>query len=215
MKNDVRALKIREKELKKLTGIGSGKLADEYTWTIVVGLIIGTLLMIPFGIVIAAILGFVLGITEVRLSTIVAFAAICSYPPLGVWIVSAWKKSRKLKKRLTPLLKEVQHFNNLVGQIETLDQLAEVGNPVKVQDRNTILTGLRAMREQLVRALKTERILRDKPEFESAEFSLDLAPLYALEFQEQTTEYNKVLQDTLQIGENIQNELKKIYTTSQ
>jgi hypothetical protein len=114
-----------------------------------------------------------------------------------------------MKKRLGSLLKEVKHYNQLVTHIETLDQLADVGNPVQIEDRDTVLKGLSTMREQLVRALKTERILRDKPEFESSEFSLDLASLHALEVQQQATEYSRVLQDTLRIGESVQQELQK------
>lgn len=208
MPQDVTTLKLSERELKKLTGINVADMNTEYIGTILAGITVGTILLVPVGFLTAFLWGLIQG-SAVEFSATVKIAALIVYTPLGLWIGRGLRKSKKMKKRLDPLLKEVKNYNQLVRHIETLDQLADVGNPVQVEDRDTVLKGLYAMREQLVRALKTERILRDKPEFQSSEFSLDLTSLYALEVQQQATEYSKVLQDTLQIGESVQQELQK------
>jgi hypothetical protein len=209
MKHQRQQLALSKKELKQLVGFQVADMSTDYLGTLIVGIIAGTVLILPVGLLTAFLWGVLQG-SAVELATTIRIAALISYSVLALWILKEWRRSHSIRKRLSPLLKEVEKYNRLVAHIETIDQLAEIGNPVQVEDRETVIQGLQAMREQLVRALKTERILRDKPEFQSSEFSLDLTPLYALEVQQQATEYHKVLQDTLQIGESVQAELQRI-----
>lgn len=213
MKHKGQQLDIGKKELKHLVGFQIIDMRTDYLRTLIVGIIAGTVFIIPVGFLTAFLWGVLQG-SAVELATTIKIAALISYSLLALWVIKEWRRSHSIRKRLLPLLKEVEKYNRLVSHIETIDRLAEVGNPVQVEDRETVLQGLQAMREQLVRALKTERILRDKPEFQSSEFSLDLTPLYALEVQQQATEYHKVLQDTLQIGVSVQKELQRFITDS-
>jgi len=211
MLQSVVKLKLSNGELKTLTGVNVADMGMEFAGTIIATTVAGSLLMIPVGLVTALILGVAQGSIAGFWPTI-TIAALFSYLPVGWRAFRNMQASVRIKKHLAPLLEEVKNYNNLVAHIHTIDQLAEIGNPVQVQDRDTVLTGLKTMREQLVRALKTERILRDKPEFQSSEFSLDLTALYALEVEQQATEYHKILHDTLQIGESVQTELQKCLT---
>ncbi len=211
MLQSVAKLTLSNGELKTLTGVNVADMGTEFVGTMIATTIAGSLLLIPVGLLTALILGVAQGsIAGFRLT--ITIAALFSYLPVGWWAFRNMRASARTKKHLAPLLQEVKNYNNLVAHIHTVDQLAEIGNPVQVQDRDTVLTGLKTMREQLVRALKTERILRDKPEFQSSEFSLDLTSLYALEVEQQATEYHKILHDTLQIGESVQTELQKCLT---
>ena len=45
--------------------------------------------------------------------------------------------------------------------VNLADQLVEAGNPIKLNDRGTVIDALRITRAGLVRALKTEKILRE------------------------------------------------------
>ncbi len=208
MSQHIVKLKLSHGELKTLTGVNVADMRTEYAGTIIATILAGSLLLIPVGLLTALIL-WVVQRSIAGFWTTLNIAALFSYLPVGWWAIRNMRTSANVKKRLAPLLQDVDKYNRLVAHIDTLEQLAKIGNPVQVQDRETVLTGLQAMREQLIRALKTERILRDKPEFQSSEFSLDLTALYALEVQQQATEYHKVLQDTLHIGESVQTELQK------
>jgi len=211
MLQSVAKLTLSDGELKTLTGVNVADIGTEFAGTIIAATVAGSLLMIPIGLLTALILGVAQGSIAGFWPTI-TLAALFSYLPVGWWAFRNMQASGRIKKHLEPLLQEVKNYNDLVAHIHTVDQLAEIGNPVQVQDRDTVLTGLKTMREQLVRALKTERILRDKPEFQSSEFSLDLTSLYALEVEQQTTEYHKILHDTRQIGKSVQTELQKFNT---
>ena len=50
-------------------------------------------------------------------------------------------------------IKEVNEFYQLILNINTLDELEAVGNPVKLNEREKVLEALRINRENLVRAL--------------------------------------------------------------
>ena len=48
-------------------------------------------------------------------------------------------------------------------------------------DRDKVVKALEVMKEDLTRALKTEKILRDNPQFKPEYFSIDLTTLRALQ----------------------------------
>jgi len=206
-------LKVSDGELKNITGVNVADIGMEYIGTVIAGIIGGTMLLVPVGFLTALLLRILPGL-EVGFWLTIKTAAVLSYLPVMWWGIRNIRKSGHIRKRLKPLLQEVKNYNQLVSHINTIDQLAKAGNPVQVEDRETVVKGIQTMREQLVRALKTERILRENPGFQSSEFSLDLAPLYVLEVQQQATEYHNVLQNTLQIGRNVQQEVVNLYKTS-
>ena len=107
-------------------------------------------------------------------------------------------------------IKEVNEFYQLILNINTLDELEAVGNPVKLNEREKVLKALRINRENLVRALQTERILRENPQFRPEQFNIDLSSLRSLQATEKATEYGRFLDEALQIGVSVQTEMRKL-----
>lgn len=95
------------------------------------------------------------------------------------------------------LLEEVYKYNQLVKNIDVIDQLKEVGHSVSLSDRENVIKALRITREELIRALKTEKILRENPGFNPDEFAMNLANLKTLQTSEQASEYGRLFNDTL------------------
>lgn len=106
--------------------------------------------------------------------------------------------------------KEINQYYQLILNINTLDQLEAVGNPVKLNEREKVLEALRINRENLVRALQTERILRENPQFRPEQFNIDLSGLRSLQATEKATEYGRFLDEALQIGVSVQTEMRKL-----
>ncbi|MFM7884688.1 MAG: hypothetical protein ACKO8H_23710, partial [Microcystis panniformis] len=60
------------------------------------------------------------------------------------------------------------------------------------------------------RALQTERILRENPQFRPEQFNIDLSGLRSLQATEKATEYGRFLDEALQIGVSVQTEMRKL-----
>ena len=103
---------------------------------------------------------------------------------------------------------DISKHNKLVADLDVLDQLQSVGNPVSVTDRKQVIKALQITKQDLIRALKTERILRDNPQFRPEYFSGDLTALKALEISDRVTEYGRLVNDALQIGVSVQEKMK-------
>lgn len=84
---------------------------------------------------------------------------------LIVW--EFWRLYRSYKYRnLGKLILEVIAYNNIIYGIDINDRIEEAGNPdVQLQEREKVLAALQLTREDLVRALRTERILRENAKF--------------------------------------------------
>ncbi|HIK08792.1 MAG TPA: hypothetical protein IGS52_00750 [Oscillatoriaceae cyanobacterium M33_DOE_052] len=112
--------------------------------------------------------------------------------------------------RLSELLKEVEKHNQIVNNLYTLDQLEAVGNPVKINDRIKVIEALKITRAGLVRALQTERILRENPNFQPQYFNIDLSGVQAERTMVRAVEYAQLLDDAVQIGVSLQQEMRKL-----
>ncbi|WP_051340102.1 hypothetical protein [Planktothrix agardhii] len=116
----------------------------------------------------------------------------------------------KINQRVRLLLSEVEKHNQIITNLYTLDQLEAVGNPVKINDRVKVIEALRITREGLVRALKTERILRENPNFKPEYFNIDLTSLQAEKTMVKAIEYAQLLDQAVQIGVSVQKEMRKL-----
>ncbi|WP_051017288.1 hypothetical protein [Dactylococcopsis salina] len=67
---------------------------------------------------------------------------------------------------------------------------------MSLNDRATVLEALKITKQNLIQALKTDR------------FAVDLASMRSLHIQEQSSEYGKLLNEALQIGVSLQDELE-------
>jgi uncharacterized membrane protein len=113
-----------------------------------------------------------------------------------------------------PLNKEVEKFNRVIKAIHINDQLENAGNSgATLEDREKVIEALQLLRDDLVRALKTERILRQNKKFfiESPTlFADNLAALVAVQVSNQATEQGRLLKEALEIGIAVKEEMNKL-----
>jgi hypothetical protein len=148
---------------------------------------------------------------------------------LGIWVGGitqtilylVWRsRSRIVKLNMTSslqiLLKDVERYNTVIRAIDINDQIEEAGNPeVLIKERESVLAALNLTKADLVRALKTERILRENKSFILSNTELfvnNLATLTAMQVNEQATEHGRLLNEALQIALDVQHEMKRLQT---
>jgi hypothetical protein len=132
---------------------------------------------------------------------------------LIVW--EFWRLYQSYKYRsLGKLMAEVVSYNNIIQAIDLNDQIEEAGNPhVKLEEREKVLAALRLTREDLIRALKTERILRENAKFMRTNpqlFASNLTALTALQVSDRATEHGRLLNEALQIAIDVQQQVKNL-----
>lgn len=128
----------------------------------------------------------------------------------GRWL---WRK-KSCPEALTALLDDVDKYHAVIKAIDINDQLETTGTAlVSLSDRNMVIEALQLTREDLVRALKAERILRDNKDAIAKNPSLftnNLSPLRAMQVSSQASEYGRMLNEALQIGLSVQQEMRKL-----
>jgi hypothetical protein len=146
---------------------------------------------------------------------------------LGLWVGGItqtvlyiiWKSRSKVVKlnmnnSLQILLNDVQRYNAVIKAIDINDQIEEAGNSeVVIKERESVIAALELTKADLVRALKTERILRENKNFILSNTELfvnNLATLTAMQVHEQATEHGRLLNEALQIALDVQHEMKKL-----
>ncbi|GBE92068.1 hypothetical protein [Nostoc cycadae] len=131
--------------------------------------------------------------------------------PLGVIVGRSLWRRFTCPKALTMLLDEVDQYHAVINAIDIHDQLATSNN--SINDREQVISALQLIREDLVRALKTERILRDNKKLLANNQELfvnNLANLQALQVSTQAGEYAQLLNQSLQIALDVQAEIRKL-----
>jgi hypothetical protein len=130
-----------------------------------------------------------------------------------------WKRRAKLVKAkithsLKILLDDVERYNSVIKAIDINDQIEAAGNPeVRIQERKKVLEALKLTRADLVRALKTEKILRENKNFiinNTDLFANNLPTLTAMQVSEQASEHGRLLNEALQIALDVQHEMRKL-----
>jgi hypothetical protein len=130
-------------------------------------------------------------------------------------ILARWFWRRKTcPKSLTKLLDEVDEYHEVIQAIDINDQLDTAGNTQSnINDRDKVIGALQLIREDLVRALKTERILRDNKKLLANNQDLfvnNLANLQALQVSTEAGEYARLLNQSLQIAVDVQSQIRKL-----
>ncbi len=130
-----------------------------------------------------------------------------------------WKKRLEILKNnitssLQILLHDVDRYNAVIKAIDINDQIEEAGNPgVSIKERERVIEALQLTKTDLVRALKTEKILRENKNFilrNTELFDNNLATLTAMQVTEQATEHGRLLNEALQIALDVQYEMKRL-----
>jgi hypothetical protein len=129
--------------------------------------------------------------------------------PLGYLIKWQWFRKRQKK-----ILEEVDKYNTVVKAIEINQQLVAAGNQdLNLANKEKVIATLATTRENIIRALKTERILSKNRAFIERNRELlvgNLIALEALQVTEEASEYTKMLDNVLQIAQSVQVEMKQL-----
>lgn len=134
-----------------------------------------------------------------------------------------WKQRSKIvQANITPslkiLLSDVARYNNVIKAIYINDQIEAAGNAdVSIKERHRVLEALKLTRADLIRALKTERILRENKSFiisNTELFDNNLPTLSAMQVSERATEHGRLLNEALQIALDVQLEMKRLQSQS-
>lgn len=134
-----------------------------------------------------------------------------------------WKyRSKIVRENITPslriLLSDVERYNNVIKAININDQIEAAGNiDVSIKERKRILEALKLTRADLIRALKTEKILRENKNFiisNTELFANNLPTLSAMQVSEQASEHGRLLNEALQIALDVQLEMKRLQSQS-
>ncbi|WP_414551497.1 hypothetical protein [Anabaena sp. CCY 0017] len=131
-----------------------------------------------------------------------------------------WKKLKTLARNMTNsleiLLSDVDRYNAVIKAIDINDQIEAAGNPgVVIEERERVIAALKLTRTDLIRALKTERILRENKNFilrNTELFANNLATLTAMQVTEEASEHGRLLNEALQIALDVQIEMKRLQT---
>jgi hypothetical protein len=234
MKHDLDKLKITARELENLTGfevneifIGS-VLGGVYRPSISRSIKRATYFCLTEAFVFVLIFIFTLpfGFLVIRNSpnvindsaTIFRFLQIT----LGITLVAitGWNIYMVIKlkplKTLAHLLDEVDKYNEVIQAIDVLDRLEAVGNiQATVINREQVLAALNLAKNSLFCGLMTEKILRENRNLLARRYELfanienNLTNLRTLKLNNQANEYTEFLNEALQIGMSVYQELKK------
>ncbi|MCG6133891.1 MAG: hypothetical protein MET45_04410 [Nostoc sp. LLA-1] len=129
-----------------------------------------------------------------------------------------WRRLQILHDNMTNsleiLLNDVDRYNSVIKAIHINDQIEEAGNPeVTIKEREKVIAALKLTKSDLIRALKTERILRENKNFILSNTELfvnNLATLTAMQVTERATEHGRLLNEALQIALDVQLEMSRL-----
>ncbi|HBB32379.1 MAG TPA: hypothetical protein DDZ80_17070 [Cyanobacteria bacterium UBA8803] len=117
-------------------------------------------------------------------------------------------------RNLARIFEDVKRYNAIIKAIAINDQIEAVGNPsVRLENRQQILQALKLAREEIIRALKTERILRENEHFiklNTELFETNLTTLTALQVSDRASEHGRLLNEALQIVIDVQEEVRNL-----
>jgi hypothetical protein len=131
-------------------------------------------------------------------------------------IVQQWRKSKNAHRQrgipsvILRLFGEVDKCNKTICDIDVFDQLQDAGNPIKLESRESAIAALRMTRNDIVRALKTERILREHPNFHPDRFDIDLNAFEAIQINNRAKEYGRIFDATVQIAIDVQKAMTEL-----
>ncbi len=130
------------------------------------------------------------------------------------WELRRFWKYYSFSKSAGVLIDEVDKYNAVIKAVDINDQLKAVGNQgASISDRNKVIELLVLTRRDLVRALKTQRILSENKDFivnNPEIFANNLTILEAVRVSEKGDESGRLLNEALQMAIDVQKEMKKL-----
>ena len=235
MQSDLKALKISEEELETLSGLDindifvGGILGGTYRPSVwknprkLIFLGITEISVFVLILVFTLPIGYIL--TQNSAQTVGEIQRALQFLKINlsvaVVLMVGWNlyllSNQKGLAPLAKLLDEVDKYNEVIKAVEIIDKLAAVGHlPANLINREEVLEALRITRESLICALMTEKILRQHKSFIARRHELftnienNLLSLRTLEVNNQANEYGRLLNEALQIGMSVYQEVKKL-----
>lgn len=209
MQPDLQGLEISKGEIKHCSGVSVDAVFSPPTLRKFSSEIAKTSLVIIFICLSGLILGHIFPQHLMELVFVDAVASV-------VLLTDDFRRihfSRK-HRNLVKMFEEIKRYNSVIKAIDINDQIEAVGNPsVGLQDRERVIQAVRLAREDIIRALKTERILRKNANFIRFNFELfdnNLTALTALQVNDQASEHGRMLNEALQIAVDVQEQMKKL-----
>lgn len=211
MQTDLQGLEISRGELKHCSGISIDAVFSPPTFSKYLSEITKTFLLT----VLIAFSGFVL--VKVFPENLLRLVILHSLAAIALIL----NDSRKIylshnHRNLIKMFEDVKRFNSLIKAIDINDQLEAVGNrEVRLKNREQVIHALKLAKEDIIRALKTERILRENASFiklNSELFENNLTALTALQVNDQASEHGRLLNEALQIVVDVQAEMRNLHS---
>ena len=152
-------------------------------------------------------------------ASLTATVVIIIVVPITIIAVRWFWLQSKSPTALCNLLDEVERYNSVIQAMHIKDQLELTGtNQVSQSDRSKtnrykVIEALTLIREDLVKALRTERVLRENQTFLAHNPELlvtNLSRLQTLKINDQASEYGRILSEALQIATEVQAEMTKL-----
>ncbi|WP_066378050.1 MULTISPECIES: hypothetical protein [unclassified Anabaena] len=220
MQADLIGLEISKGELRRLTGVSPDQVLRPATianrqqrlkfWQseISLSLLIATVIVgLVYGLIILPFIGSAIPLGILLL--IIVFILVL----LGR---SLWRSVHS-PKSLKQLLDALDQYHALIVAVDVNDQLAVSGElDDSLNNRDQVLTALQLLREDLVRAFKTERLLRDNKKLLTHDQDLsvnNLTSIQTLQANSQASEYSLLLNQVLQIALDVQAQVRKLQSS--
>lgn len=233
MQSDIRNLQITEQDLERVTGreisllfIGSAyrisilkktQCLAPFLLSEAIALFLISIFSLPISILVFQSLGRPVDNLQDQVGFAVfvfSFALIL----FAGWNLFAWTRAKKMAC-LSNLLDEVDKYNQVIVAVDICDRLKSVGNQsANLSHREDILQALELTRDSLICGLTTEKILREHRSFLSghrqlfANIEQNMIALESIKVQNQADQYSSMLNDTLDIGMNVQREMLDLQT---
>jgi len=209
MRPDIEGLEITKGELKRLSGVGADRTYRPPALRKFVAEGLKTLAIIVL-VAISCLLLLLIFPRYYLLLLIVHLAAALAL--IGDDGLKIWLSSRN--KHLVNLFDDVDRYNAIIKAIEVNDSIEAAGNEkVSINNREQVIEALKLIRDDLVRALKTEKILRENQKFveiNAEMFTTNFRALTALQISDRASERGRLLNEALQLAVGVQEEMKKL-----
>ena len=216
MQSDLHGLEISLGEIRHLSGVEPPDVFrptclqnPEYRWSLFCQEFMLTLALTP--VIVGLIQVFII-LPFIGTSISITLVIMILVP---VAIISCrWFWLKRQNCTLGYLWDEVERYNAVIKAIDINDQLDAVGTrQISFSDREKIIQALTLIRQDLLKALRAERIMRENKGFISSNAELlatNLRTLQALQVYDQASEYGHLLNEALQIAASVSEEMRKL-----
>ena len=216
MQPDLQGLEISPGELKHLTGVDSTEVFrptilrnSKQRFHFLFQEVLLSLALMP--IVVGLLHVFVI-LPFIGSSLVATVITLIVVPIVIVGVRWFWLK-RNSSMTLCSLLDEVDRYNAVIKAIHINDQLEAVGTTQILNERHKVVEALTLVKEDLVKALRAEKILRENQTFLISNPELlatNLRTVQTLQVNDRASEYGRLLNEALQIATGVQEEMAKL-----